>query len=317
MSFTALLLPLLPHLTHYQYLAEKKNLSTGFRPLPTLHPWLFCGNPTQTESPTMTPRARRAGAPAFRAPPRTPALRPAHWRPTILGSTHVPGSGLRALPPFFPSVLALRGCRAEPRAGGTHTHLGRTGPGWALRPALRGQLSTNAPGLFPAASPARLGGAARGGTARSPESPPRSPRGSCQVSRGAAPRRSLPRRRPWAARQSAAAASGLRQAAAPAVVPPLRPRPLPRRCSPEVQVWPYPGQRGALGPSAPAGCRPGIREGSQDTAAPPSGAPARSWRGPSLPPSPGGAALTTFSGQPAPGREQRGPRLVRALPPPR
>lgn len=187
MSFTALLLPLLPHLTHYQYLAEKKNLSTGFRPLPTLHPWLFCGNPTQTESPTTTPRARRAGAPAFRAPPRTPALRPAHWRPTILGSTHVPGSGLRALPPFFPSVLALRGCRAEPRAGGTHTHW--AGPDPAGRSALRSAASSAQmrpacsppplrpgwearPGAAPQGLPSHLR-AARAAPARSAEARPR------------------------------------------------------------------------------------------------------------------------------------------------
>lgn len=166
MSFTALLLPLGPHLTYYQYLAgrKKKICPQAFPP---------AALPVGTRR---TPGAGRKtlarqghqGLPASRTPPHSPAaaLRSPHRRPTILGSTHIPRSRLAALPPSSPGVL----CRpeadlAKPPAG-AHTHppgpdLGI--PGSALHPSLLGQLQHKCAGLS-----LRLPSSpAQGGTARS------------------------------------------------------------------------------------------------------------------------------------------------------
>lgn len=177
MSFTALLLPLRPHLTYYQYLAEKKKKSVqSFPPSGS-----SCGNPTPKYGASSKTLARpgEQGLPASRTPPHSPAaaLRSTQTRPTILGSTHIPRSGLAALPastpqpPGCPLPSLLRLTSQSPQWAHTHS------PTWAGSGAPRRRAPPCAPQPAPAqmrsacssaSPPAQPGGATQGGTARSP-----------------------------------------------------------------------------------------------------------------------------------------------------
>lgn len=88
MSFTALLLPLRPHLTYYRYLAGGKKKSVQSFPPAALPGGTRCKYGTGRKT---LARLGEQGLPASRSPPHWPgaALRSAQTRPTILGSTHI------------------------------------------------------------------------------------------------------------------------------------------------------------------------------------------------------------------------------------
>lgn len=149
MSFTALLLPLRPHLTYYRYLAGGKKKSVQSFPPAALPGGTRCKYGTGRKT---LARLGEQGLPASRSPPHWPgaALRSAQTRPTILGSTHIPRSPLAAPPPAPVSSAFPRLTSQRPQRAHTLTHLGRIWGTPPVRSALRSAASssTNALGLF-------------------------------------------------------------------------------------------------------------------------------------------------------------------------
>lgn len=257
MSFTALLLPLLPHLTHYQYLAEKKK-SVHRLPPPTYPPPLaLLWEPDANREPDDDPAGKEGRGPGLPRPSPhacTPpcTLAPNYsWiysRPRIRAARPAPFLPQRPRPPRLPG-RAPRGRHTHP-PGPDRTRLGA--PPCAPRPAqhkcarpvprrLSGPAGRRGPGRHrkvsrvTSAQPARLlPGQPRRGPAALPPAP--APLGR-QAERGggewpAAGGR--PRRRPAAPPPAPPAAllpggAGLALPRAAGRARPLGPRGLPAR----------------------------------------------------------------------------------------
>lgn len=176
MSFSALLLPLRPYLTYYQYLAENNICS---RALP------LSGSSRRNRCKHTAGRAGKVPGHAHPSP---------HARGRAPLHTLAPNSSWIHLHPWISSghlPPSLPGVPGRPRAAPAQALAHPPGPGLpgsALRPALLEAPAGMRSACSSASTPAQPGGATQGGTARSPWSHLRvaRPPAPARPSRGAA-----------------------------------------------------------------------------------------------------------------------------------